>query len=416
MTPDLFYLKGRQMNRSNAQEKNNNFHIIQFSKRFSVFIFAIFSCVILVTATLVFLLPKEPFSADENRMLTAFPSFSQSSLLEGEYTAQIASYLRDRMPSRSELLKTKALAEYALFKQENNHVIIAANSYLIKRFAYTDGQLATFRENVQRIVELKKVLSTPGKPAVFLCAPRAVDILGHRYSKMLAEPSERSPWHILSGADPDAITLQERFSQSVSRGEKIWFHTDHHWTAAGAYYAYEALGAVLGYTPLPRDSFLPVEVSRTFLGTSYSACQFPFVRPDTVIAMRYAGDTAYTCTNMLTGQRQTGFYVEEALAGKDHYQYFLGANTAHLRIQKDTEKPRPTLLLIKDSYAQCLVPYLARHFDIELIDLRYFRGDATETVREILQNGQYAGTLILCNADTLTASVGFDRIDADKLQ
>ena len=404
------------MNRSKAQEKNNNFHIIPFSKRFSVFLCSFFAFVILITAILVFLLPKEPFSADENRMLATFPSFSGGSLLEGKYTAQIASYLRDRMPSRGELLKTKALAEYALLKQENNHVIIAANSYLIKRFSYTDGQLDTFRENIQQIVGLKNALLAWEKPAVFVCAPRAVDVLGDRCSKLLAEPSERSPWHILSETDPDAITLTACLSQRISRGEKVWFHTDHHWTAVGAYSAYEALGDALGYTPLPRDSFLEVEVSRTFLGTSYSACQFPFVRPDTVVAMRYAGDTAYTCTNMLTGQEQSGFYVEEALAGKDHYQYFLGANTAHLRIQKDPEKPRPTLLLIKDSYAQCLVPYLARHFDIELIDLRYFRGDATDAVREILQSRQYAGTLILCNADTLTASVGFDRIDADKLQ
>ena len=158
------------MNRSKAQEKNNNFHIIPFSKRFSVFLCSFFAFVILITAILVFLLPKEPFSADENRMLATFPSFSGGSLLEGKYTAQIASYLRDRMPSRGELLKTKALAEYALLKQENNHVIIAANSYLIKRFSYTDGQLDTFRENIQQIVGLQLLLLTAITTALPLMA------------------------------------------------------------------------------------------------------------------------------------------------------------------------------------------------------------------------------------------------------
>ena len=399
----------------NEQENRNKFHAIHLSKRFAAFLCTFFISILLTISTLVFLLPKKTFSADENRMLTTFPSFSADRLFEGEYTEQIASYLRDHLPAREELLQSKALTEYALLKRENNHVVIAQNSYLIKRFSYADDQLGAFRDNVQRITVLRERLSAYGKPAVFVSAPRAVDILGDRFGGSLAEPSERSPWHILSEEDPSAITLDEKLRQKAALGEKIWFRTDHHWTALGAYYAYEALGDVLGYTPLPRDSFLAVEVSRTFLGTSYSASQFPFTRPDTITAMRYAGDNGYTCTDVQTGAVREGFYVEEALAKKDQYQYFLGANTAHLRITQKTDTPRPTLLLIKDSYAQCLVPFLARHFDIELIDLRYFRGDATETIRGILESKQYAGTLILCNVDTLTASAGFDRIDADNL-
>lgn len=403
------------MSKKTSPEDRNNFHNIKLPKRFSNFLCTAFAIIILATPTFLFLLPKENFSSDENRMLTTYPTFSADSLFDGQYTGQISSYLRDHLPGRSTLLKTKALTEYVLLKKENNHVIFAPSAYLIKRFQYTDAQLTTFRNNIQMIAKLKTALEDEEKPAVFVCAPRAIDVLASRCSKTLGEPSVRSPWQILSQENADAVTLQDLLCQKADRGEKVWFRTDHHWTALGAYYAYEALGPLLGYTPFPRDSFFEVDVSTSFLGTSFSACQFPIIRPDTVTVMRYAGDNDYTCTDIQTGRTRQGLYIEEALSGKDHYQYFLGANTAHLRIQKKSDNARPTLLLIKDSYAQCLTPFLARHFDIELIDLRYFRSDATKTVRSILDKEGYAGTLILCNADTLTSSIGLERIDSDNL-
>ena len=219
----------------------------------------------------------------------------------------------------------------------------------------------------------------------------------------------------MESAAPDAVTVTESLQERAENGERIWFRTDHHWTPLGAYYAYTALGEPLGYTPLPRNAFFEETVSESFLGTTHASGRIPLTRPDIITAMRYEDDGDYTCTNVLTGQTESGFYREEALSEHDQYEYFLGANTAHVRIQKNATEARPTLLLIKDSYAQCLVPFLARHFNIEMIDLRYFRGDATETIRTILSDASYSGTLILCNADTMTASVGFDKILTDNL-
>ena len=38
--------------------------------------------------------------------------------------------------------------------------------------------------------------------------------------------------------------------------------------------------------------------------------------------------------------------------------------------QENPEAPRERLLLIKDSYAHALAPFLARHYDLVLVDLR----------------------------------------------
>ena len=310
------------------------------------------------------------------------------------------------------MLKTKSLAEFSLLKRENNGVALLTNGYLVKHFSYSKQEIATLEDNLKKINVLIDALSATGHPAVFLCAPRAVDILG---TESLQEPSPRSPWTAVARAFPAPFTVTSLLREKSRLGEAVWFHTDHHWTSLGAFYVYEALGSSLGYTPYPRNSFTEETISQTFLGSSYSTCLLPTTRADKIRVFRYEGDTEFLCTDVRTGQKNQGFYREEALDGKDQYTCFLGQNTAHLSITRESA-PRPTLLVIKDSYAQCLVPFLARHFNVEMLDLRYFRGDATETVRRIITAPDYAGALILCNADTLTAEAGFSLISAEKLQ
>ena len=382
---------------------------------FSILLFTFFCAVLGTVPILSLFLPNATYSEDENRMLATAPEISAEALFSGEYTHRLSSYLCDHLPMRSTLLKTKAAAEYAALRQENNHVIAARNGYLVKHFEYTDRQLDTFDQNLNAIKALNEVLEPYGKPVTFVCAPRAADVLADFCPPLLEEPETRSVWMRLARSNTDALTVTPLLREKANRGEKVWYRTDHHWTTLGAYYAYTVLGEHLGYTPLPRDAFTEQTVCTDFLGTSYSSCLIPICRADSVTAMRYEGDSNFICTDLYTSIGTYGFYREDALAKKDKYLYFLGANTAHLRITKDPESPRPTLLVIKDSYAQSIAPFLARHFDIELIDLRYFRTDATEVIREIVVSPHYAGTLILCNADTLTGEVGFSLIDTEKL-
>lgn len=387
----------------------------KFSKTFSTVLCAVFALLIIAVFVFFLALPKETFSEEENRFLATLPSFSAEALAEGSYTERLSAYVRDHLPARNLLLEAKCLSEITFAGRENNRVIVGRNGYLIKRFSYDDQDLSSFSQNITAANVLKSALARTGKPAVFLCAPRAIDVLAHDCPFPFVVPQERSVWTLLAAKAPDALTATTRLREKAERNEAVWFHTDHHWTPLGAYYVYQSLGTALHFTPTPREAFYESTVSHTFLGTSASACRYPFAKPDTVWAMRYEGDCDFICTDAQTGQSFSGFYVESALAGKNQYEYYLGANIAHLRIHKKSNQSRPSLLVIKDSYANCMVPFLARHFDIELLDLRYFRTDATDTVNTIINDEHYAGTLILCNADSLTSSIGFEKIDANRL-
>lgn len=388
-------------------------HAKFFTARFSALLCGILAVTIITVPVLMATLPKTDYSPEENRMLSAMPRLSAESLSDGQYTRALSQYLCDHLPLRGTLLKTKSAVEYAALKRENNDVIAAEDGYLIKHFSYTKPQRQMLEQNIAAAKVLTEALSGRQKPAVFVLAPRAIDVLDHLCPPFLSEPY--SIWE-KEAAQGLSQSVRQQLRAKAAEGEDVWFRTDHHWTALGAYYVYAVLGDALGYKPYPLSDFRATAVCEDFLGTSYSACLAPLTRPDSIIAMRYEGDGDFVCEDRITGKRQIGFYRREALSTAAKYEYFLGRNTAHLKITKSGDQPRQTLTVIKDSYAQCLVPFLARHFDIELIDLRYFRADATDTLCKITQSPHYAGTLILCNVDTLTADVGFLRLETEKMQ
>jgi hypothetical protein len=79
---------------------------------------------------------------------------------------------------------------------------------------------------------------------------------------------------------------------------------------------------------------------------------------------------------------------------------FLGGNYSHVRISMESEGDREKLVIIKDSFANSLVPFLAIHFDLEIIDLRYFTGSTYQLIEE----NSIDNVLVLCNIDSMATS------------
>ncbi|MNW61472.1 hypothetical protein D3C74_395330 [compost metagenome] len=86
----------------------------------------------------------------------------------------------------------------------------------------------------------------------------------------------------------------------------------------------------------------------------------------------------------------------ENLKEKDKYAIFLNGNHAQARITSDQAKGRK-LLVVKDSYANSLIPFLTKHFsEIVIVDLRYYDDDLAALIRA--QNIQ--DLLLLYNINT----------------
>lgn len=362
-------------------------------------------CLILTSSLLLlslglsfFVLPKKSFSEEENRALTLWTPPTVSELFDGTATARLSSFYTDQFPLRSFFTTAKAQTERLLGKQENNGVFFGKEGYLIPRADYTD--LSVAEDNLSAISAL---LQGSSVPLSLLIAPRSVDVMSHCLPTFYSP--DPSIFNLLADSDLPYTLPLDTLRSAAAEGEEVWYKTDHHWTTRGAYLAYAELAQALQITPFPLSYFQQETVSESFLGTSHAKIGGMDASPDSVILFRYAGDDRYAVTNGETGQTTHGLYAPDALEQRDHYRIFLGGNTARLSISLPDAVGRPRLLLIKDSFANSLVPFLALHFDLEVIDPRYHK----EGLSKLTATESFDRILLVQGLDTLATDGSLGR-------
>ncbi len=352
---------------------------------------------IFIFGILIWALPKSNFSPDENKSLATFPKFSLSSLTDGTYTSDIGSFYADQFPARRRFVSLKAICELAQLKMQNNSVIPAAGGNLVKRLEYSDYSAA--EANLTAISDFDAALSSLGIPLTVALAPRAVDVLSHSLPPTFGSERTDGIWNVIRDSGVESVDLDTPLTLLAARGEHVWYKTDHHWTTEGAYQVYLALAPTLGYEPAPHSYFTVERASDEFYGTTYSSSGMSWSSPDYIDYYRFEGDREYTVENMLTRETTEGFYQTSYLKTKDKYSSFIGHNSAYIRVYY-ADAQKPTLLIIKDSYAHSLAPFLAIHFNLEIIDLRYYTGSAAALARDT----GAAAALILLGVDSLASS------------
>ena len=326
-----------------------------------------------------------PFSEEENRPLSFFPEFSAESLTSGEFFKGLGSFCADRIPFRLCLVRLKGASEIALGKGENNGVLLLDGGTLAQRCEYESTAL------------LEKNLSAISESGITLVAvPRSVDVL----TKSEEAAGVRN---LVYSAHPTAERLYKRLCDAESAGEQVYYRTDHHLDYDGAYALYALLCEELEVKPYPKEEFSKELASDSFLGTSYSKSGALINTADSVYLPRYEGDTEFDICCLDSGCALNSFYDSSFLSKKDKYSVFLGGNHGTLTVKSSLKQDRPHLLLIKDSFANAVIPMLARHFDITVRDPRY---DKTPV------SGEYDAALVVCGIDTLaTTPFTFDIVE-----
>ncbi len=96
-------------------------------------------------------------------------------------------------------------------------------------------------------------------------------------------------------------------------------------------------------------------------------------------------------------------YAPEYLSKKDKYSYFLNNQNTFVEIHNANAQTEKVLAVIKDSYANCMIPFLCEHFEtIYVFDTRYYRGKVTDFIAE---NG-VTDVLFLYNMHTIDNDPG----------
>ena len=120
-------------------------------------------------------------------------------------------------------------------------------------------------------------------------------------------------------------------------------------------------------------------VAENFQGSTYSRSALWLTQPETIEL--WHGSDQLTVTNGETEGTHQGIFYMERLEEADKYTVFLDGNHSIVRVHNPEKEGK--LLVIRDSYSNCLGGFLAESYgEVVLVDLRYYRSPVSQLVLE----------------------------------
>ncbi len=344
------------------------------SKKYSIFVSALFCLFIFGFGIAFFVLSDRQFSQQENRYLSQFEAPTLDTLKTGEFMESFEDYVVDQFPLRDQWIQFKAYSEKLLGKQENNKVYLGTDgqSLFAQYTAPSDEKLA---EKVGFVGMLADNLSIP---VHFALIPDKSFVWADRLpanAPLVDDGSTLDKAGALCTDGVNWIDLKDALS-----GDDVFYRTDHHWSTMGAYQGYTALMAAMGQ-PVCLLDYEPTLVSDSFYGTTWSSSGAGWVKPDEMYT--WVSGQGLDITAYHSGQPEKGvLYDTSFLDVKDKYSMFLGGNQA-LCVIRNPEAEGGKLLVVRDSYSDSLAPFLSLNFEeVHLYDLRYNRTSIQQYIEE----------------------------------
>lgn len=336
-------------------------------------LFIIIAVVILALDVIFILLPDKKVSETENRSLEQFPRLNFTTLTNGRFETRFDRYVADQFPARDTWVGMKSTTDILSGKTENNNIFLGKNGYLIQNMSIPNDE--TYQEKLGDIRTLKN-----SHPEVYfnaLVAPTALSVLSD-YLPANAVHTDGDAFFERVKADISgmgvAFTDVRGALRKAAEEEQVYYRTDHHWTTPGAYAAYKEMAKELEL-PGKDAKYKPLLVSDSFKGTLSASSAFRTSETDPVYVYLPEEEIPYSVFYVSEGKMTASFYDAECLNARDHYTIFFNGNHPEIKIET-AAVDRGNLLIIKDSYANCFVPFLAPDFKkIIMVDPRYFTGD-----------------------------------------
>ena len=416
--------------------------------KYKIYAFSAALMLMAIVALIIPLRPKE--SKVEKRTLTKFPSFSVQSFLNGEFLNGISTWYADTFPFRETLLagNTRYRGLYGIQNDQIHGSIQAADAVPVKRVSLTDIILPDIQREMEALqdamrevvatqqaadaanggVKRRQITSVPEQVgSVYVADDTAFSLYGftqeaaNQYidavsamankveddvtvydivvpistgiyldeklqNELGCSDEQAAIQYIYDNMDEKVVTVDAFTALKNHSDEYLYFRTDHHWTALGAYYTYSQLMKERGVTPTSLDKY-DTMVFDNFIGTLYAASnQTPSLaeNPDVI--------TAYIplATNKMTYTDLDGNVVDYDIIydvsewnSDSKYNCFIAGDQPFEEIHNPNMSDGSSCVVIKESFGNAFVPFLVDHYEtVYVVDYRYYPEGLTALVRD----------------------------------
>ena len=374
------------------------------------------SVVLCVIGLAFFARPTE--SESEKRTLTEFPNFTLETFLNGEYTAQISLWFADTFPLREVMIQANSSLNQ-LYGIKGEQVVGGGDADNIPtgpadiEFNPTDDgggdqisglyvngdtayQLYFFnKQNSDSYISLINQFAQQigDKATVYdMIVPLHYQIAlsEDTVNKYGASDCGEAIDYMYGNLSDGVIGVDTLPNLIAHNTEYLYFRTDHHWTARGAYYAYVAFCNQKGIAATPLDSYQSLKFDG-FLGTFYNNAELkqPAAmrdNPDYVEAFVPMGtneEIVYDSDGNKAAEYAIVYTKADKYTAGNKYLCFIGGDQPLTKIHNESINDGSSIVVIKESYGNAFVPFLVDSYEyVYVIDYRKWDGHLADFVVE----------------------------------
>ncbi|MDD3876739.1 MAG: DHHW family protein [Bacteroidales bacterium] len=356
-------------------------------------------------------------SQTERRELAKLPKLTFSSYLSGSWSNGIDKYIDDHFPFRQNIIyiasiirhnmgfqikdrerilyipRLKGNANYPddLDSASKINYLTDFNEAMAGNLLVLNGCIYTLNSGSPTVAPaFSKMLSDyalqfEGKVRVFSCvAPLSSAFIPvERYARYNGE-NKKTLDAIRDNLTNGAIFCDVLGELNKHPNEKLFFGSDHHWTALGAYYAYISFCEAAGFEAIPLES-MTYKYKYPFLGTLYEQTRDKTVRdnPDT---MKYYMPDVFTVAERYNAYNYNAPCHSEVFcehfSGGGSYSTFLCGDAPLIKITTDTRNGKKAVV-IKNSMGNAFSVYLISHYEeIFVLDFRYSKHNLIDLIEK----------------------------------
>ena len=399
-----------------------------------------FFLVLTVLSIVSFIIPLRPdTSFTEKRTLAEFPEFSLEDLFSGAYFKNLALWYSDTFPGREEwlhmqdriqefygntdialsgdLVKTDSIApdlpsEENSFSEppspEPSSEAVPPEETVKEGIIIDDineimfGTVIQFGDTVYHYFGFSQYwsdyyittvnafadeMAEDGIRVINCLPPSSVGVeFDREYIEMLQCANQEDAIDYIADGMNDKVISVDMFQKLLEhRDEYLFFRTDHHWTALGAYYAYVSFCEELKMEPAPLSDFEVLDEG-PFIGSLYwKALNSSKLKIDNLYAYCPPGDITMTVSDGSNYSVEKPLIMDKSNDTEyNKYVSFISGDNPLSTVVNNSIDNDSSCLIIKDSYGNPVVPFLTQNYHtVYAIDFRTFRSQSIQDfVRE----------------------------------
>lgn len=331
------------------------------------------------------IVPDVAYSDVENRQLQQFPTISAKEYMSGRLEKKLENYVNDQFCGRNVFIRIKSAVDVSLGSVYSNGVWKCKDGYLMEDITAPDDE--RINKTISALAKFKK--ANKKIPMRFMLAPNAANIYNNKLPAFVRVSDQNKYiddfYAQLKDIGIDTVDIRPTFNENKD-SMQLYYRTDHHWTTDGAQLAWKEFAKARG---LQDGEFKLYEVKNDFVGSLAAKSGFPAGKAD-VIKLAAKENSLNSVIYYYDTQKKTSkFYNMKSLDKRDAYTVFGGQNHPIYTIKTPADSNR-RLLLVKDSYANSMIPFLMQYYrEIVVVDPRYYFDDIgitmiSEGINEVL--------------------------------